>query len=125
MDWLLFRGWCFFKCVSMPHILQDFTWKGEFDVGVKLFVLLEACNGASMCSSAHSDGIIIDKTPPVPGLVTIGRSTHDSFIPDKYVVLTFALLIHYMFRFIHETMKFYLHFRPHYFHGFFIMTSLK
>lgn len=93
MDWLLFRGWCFFKCDSMPHILQDFTWKGEFDVGVKLFVLLEACNGASMCSPAHSDGIIIDKTPPVPGLVTIGRSTHDSFIPDKYVVLTFALLI--------------------------------
>lgn len=46
-----------------------------------------------MCSSAHSDGIIVDKTPPVPGLVTIGRSTHDSFIPDKYVVHAFAFLI--------------------------------
>lgn len=60
---------------------------------MKFFVLLEACNGASICSSAHSDGIIIDKTPPVPGLVTIGRSTHDSFIPDKYVVHAFAFLI--------------------------------
>lgn len=55
---------------------------------MKFFVLLEACNGASMCSSANSDGIIVDKTPPVPG-----RATHDSFIPDKYVVLTFAFII--------------------------------
>lgn len=60
---------------------------------MKFFVLLEACNGASMCSSANSDGIIVDKTPPVPGLVTIGRATHDSFIPDKYVFLTFAFII--------------------------------
>lgn len=33
--------------------------------GDSYYVTVIACNGARMCSAAHSDGVIIDTTPPV------------------------------------------------------------
>ncbi|XP_062567668.1 LOW QUALITY PROTEIN: uncharacterized protein LOC134229901 [Saccostrea cucullata] len=61
----------------------NFTWEEEFEVGRKYFVFVESCNGVRLCSIAHSDGITLDKTPPIPGVISIGHSYHDSFIPDK------------------------------------------
>lgn len=56
---------------------------------MRYYVVVEACNGVDLCSLMYSDGIILDKTPPVTGLVTIGQSKHESYIPDKWVVYIF------------------------------------
>ncbi|XP_061196785.1 uncharacterized protein LOC133205060 [Saccostrea echinata] len=62
---------------------KNFTWEEEFEVGIMYFVFVESCNGVRLCSKVHSDGIIIDKTPPIPGIISIGHSNHDTFIADK------------------------------------------
>ena len=40
--------------------------------GDSYYVTVIACNGARMCSAAHSDGVTIDTTPPVMGYVRDG-----------------------------------------------------
>ena len=40
--------------------------------GDSYYVTVIACNGARMCSAAHSDGVVIDTTPPVMAYVRDG-----------------------------------------------------
>ncbi|KAK3589130.1 hypothetical protein CHS0354_017096 [Potamilus streckersoni] len=56
------------------HLRTDNTWKGVFTPGVKYFTTVVACNGAGLCTKRYSDGIILDNSPPVPGIVHVGLS---------------------------------------------------
>ena len=59
-------------------------WNSTFTPGETYFITVEACNRAGLCSAIASDGIVLDDSPPIPGLVRVGSSTyHQSFIPRK------------------------------------------
>ncbi|XP_067680773.1 uncharacterized protein [Haliotis asinina] len=49
-----------------------------FTDGVRYYVTVTACNMAGLCSSATSDGVILDQTPPVPGRVMDGTQDRDT-----------------------------------------------
>ncbi|XP_046571088.1 LOW QUALITY PROTEIN: uncharacterized protein LOC124279320 [Haliotis rubra] len=49
-----------------------------FAEGVRYYVTVTACNMAGLCSSATSDGVILDQSPPVPGSVMDGTQDRDS-----------------------------------------------
>ncbi|XP_067682774.1 uncharacterized protein [Haliotis asinina] len=49
-----------------------------FEEGVRYYVTVTACNMAGLCSSATSDGVILDQTPPVPGRVMDGTQDRDT-----------------------------------------------
>ncbi|XP_071079258.1 uncharacterized protein [Haliotis cracherodii] len=49
-----------------------------FAEGVRYYVTVTACNKAGLCSSATSDGVILDQSPPVPGSVMDGTHDRDS-----------------------------------------------
>ncbi|XP_046571086.1 uncharacterized protein LOC124279318 [Haliotis rubra] len=49
-----------------------------FAEGVRYYVTVTACNMAGLCSSATSDGVILDESPPVPGSVMDGTQDRDS-----------------------------------------------
>ena len=69
-----------------PFLIVDFTWSGMFEPGVKYFATVTACNRGSMCTVQSSNGVIMDDSPPVPGLVHVGFSDyHEPFLPQKYV----------------------------------------
>ncbi|KAK2183533.1 hypothetical protein NP493_308g03123 [Ridgeia piscesae] len=45
--------------------------------GVTYYTTIEACNGAGLCVSVTSDGVIADTSPPVGGVVFDGIATED------------------------------------------------
>ncbi|KAK3589123.1 hypothetical protein CHS0354_017089 [Potamilus streckersoni] len=67
------------------RLRKEHTWKGVFTPGVKYFVTVEACNGAGLCTKRYSNGIILDNSPPVPGLVHVGLSDkHETFQSHRH-----------------------------------------
>ncbi|XP_035696851.1 uncharacterized protein LOC118430248 [Branchiostoma floridae] len=46
--------------------------------GKKYYVTVTACNAADLCTSVSSDGVIIDNSPPAPGVVYDGVDDMDS-----------------------------------------------
>ncbi|XP_046569942.1 uncharacterized protein LOC124278267 [Haliotis rubra] len=54
----------------------EMSWTGDLPLGVKLYCSVEACNRAGLCSKSASDGIILDNSPPVPGMVFVGHDGH-------------------------------------------------
>ena len=59
-------------------------WNSSFTPGEKYFITVEACNRAGLCHTMSSDGIVLDDSPPIAGLVRVGSNTyHQSFIPRK------------------------------------------
>ncbi|XP_071092662.1 uncharacterized protein [Haliotis cracherodii] len=54
----------------------EMSWTGDLPVGIKLYCSVKACNHAGRCSKAVSDGIILDNSPPVPGMVFVGHDGH-------------------------------------------------
>lgn len=68
------------------HPFPDNSWSGVFEPGVQYYATVKACNRAGMCSLKSSNGVIMDNSPPVPGLIHIGFSGyHEPFSPYKYV----------------------------------------
>ncbi|KAK3103998.1 hypothetical protein FSP39_023536 [Pinctada imbricata] len=62
----------------------SWTWHGSFIHGAKYYALVEACNGALLCTKIASNGILIDDSPPIPGLVRIGNLDHTTrYIPKR------------------------------------------
>ncbi len=60
--------------------VSDYTWVQTFIPGVKYYNTLEACNGAGLCTVVSSDGIIMDRSPPVAGVVIVGHTdTHQKY----------------------------------------------
>ena len=45
--------------------------------GMTYYVSVTACNVAGLCTTATSDGILIDSSPPVPGRVIDGTGNKD------------------------------------------------
>ncbi|XP_053381647.1 uncharacterized protein LOC123555884 isoform X2 [Mercenaria mercenaria] len=54
----------------------DITWNGTYEVGTKYYITVEACNRAGTCRSLSSDGVVLDNSPPVHGIVKVGSSVH-------------------------------------------------
>ena len=68
----------------MSNIFLDFIWHSSFTPGEKYFITVQACNGADLCRSVSSDGIVLDDSPPIAGLVRVGSSSYyQKFIPSK------------------------------------------
>lgn len=45
--------------------------------GDRYYAVVEACNAAGLCVTTNSDGVILDTSPPVLGLVLDGISGDD------------------------------------------------
>ncbi|KAJ8299760.1 hypothetical protein KUTeg_023820 [Tegillarca granosa] len=45
--------------------------------GLKYYVTVTACNTADLCVTSVSDGVILDKSPPTPGIVSDGTGKED------------------------------------------------
>jgi len=44
----------------------------NLEAGAKYYSTITACNTADLCTSVTSDGVVIDNSPPVPGIVQDG-----------------------------------------------------
>ena len=53
--------------------LRDVT----LEHGVTYYTTVEACNGAGLCVTVTSDGIIVDTSPPVAGVLFDGIGRDD------------------------------------------------
>ncbi|CAC5375361.1 unnamed protein product [Mytilus coruscus] len=57
----------------------DFTLHSfQLEAGIKYFATVVACNTGNLCTAVTSDGVIIDNSPPVPGVVQDGTDIHDN-----------------------------------------------
>ncbi|XP_053405466.1 uncharacterized protein LOC128558962 [Mercenaria mercenaria] len=62
----------------------DMAWNGTFITGQKYYITVDACNSAGLCTSFSSDGILLDNSPPITGVVKIGSgNAHLKFIPQR------------------------------------------
>jgi len=60
------------------------VWTLDFDLGVRYFCLVEACNAVELCSIQTSNGIIIDNSPPIPGIIHIGiAGMHSKYLSQR------------------------------------------
>ena len=58
----------------MNGISRDFILTGvKLHDGVTYYVTLVSCNGAQLCSSSTSSGILVDSSPP-------NRGIHQTFV---------------------------------------------
>ncbi|XP_053401094.1 uncharacterized protein LOC123523194 isoform X2 [Mercenaria mercenaria] len=64
---------------KQPNGLKEYTELKSLQLaeGIKYFVTITACNTADLCTSASSDGFIVDTTPPVKGYVMDGTRAKD------------------------------------------------
>ncbi|XP_062573120.1 uncharacterized protein LOC134235054 [Saccostrea cucullata] len=59
-------------------------WTGLFEPGMKYYTIVRACNQAGLCTRKYSDGIVVDSSPPVPGLIHVGLSDrHQHYISHR------------------------------------------
>ena len=65
-------SYCSFRIISLFGNISVKTWNSFFHQGVKYFSTVISCNGAGLCSRATSNGVIIDNSAPIPGLVVVG-----------------------------------------------------
>ncbi|XP_052235488.1 uncharacterized protein LOC127847524 isoform X3 [Dreissena polymorpha] len=58
----------------MLHVgLQnDYSWNSSFSAGQIYFCSVTVCNKAGLCLSKSSDGILLDNSPPIAGVVRVG-----------------------------------------------------
>ncbi|CAG2198380.1 unnamed protein product [Mytilus edulis] len=49
----------------------------NLEAGITYYSTVTACNTGNLCTSATSDGVVIDNSPPVPGIVQDGTDDHD------------------------------------------------
>ena len=59
----------------------------QLSEGLHYYTRVTACNTAGLCSSATSDGFVLDSTPPVRGIVTDGPFETDlQYQASRFVV---------------------------------------
>ena len=62
----------------------EITWNGSYVPGQMYYAVVEACNNAGLCSKKSSNGILLDNSPPIHGLVSVGSGRqHDKYIPRR------------------------------------------
>lgn len=49
----------------------------DLEAGRRYFSTITACNTGNMCTCVTSDGVTIDNSPPVPGIVQDGSGDYD------------------------------------------------
>ncbi|KAH3802480.1 hypothetical protein DPMN_156158 [Dreissena polymorpha] len=65
-------------------MMTEVSWNGPFVPGRKYLVTVEACNKANLCTRRVSDGLIVDNSPPVRGLVHVGPGAgHDKYLGHR------------------------------------------
>ena len=57
--------------LALVSYFTDYCWRLSLVPGLTYFTFVEAYNGAGLCSQSVSDGIIVDNSPPLTGLVYI------------------------------------------------------
>ena len=79
------------SCVLLEDLqLEDL----RLTPGVKYFTRIEACNAASLCVASCSDGVIVDMTPPVTGVIHDGYSYEDiDYQHFRYVQLSSIVVL--------------------------------
>ena len=66
--------------------VSDIMWNGTFVLGEKYYITLEVCNGARLCRKLSSNGVILDNSPPIHGLVRVSsHGDHQTYQPHEYV----------------------------------------
>ncbi|XP_064646780.1 uncharacterized protein LOC135499763 [Lineus longissimus] len=81
-------SWSVGTCVGCGDILKDHPVGANTDAvatnlevtlcqGKTYYATVTACNGVGLCSTASSDGVLIDSTPPIKGLVQDGVGLQD------------------------------------------------
>ncbi|XP_061166364.1 uncharacterized protein LOC133175283 [Saccostrea echinata] len=67
---------------------QDYCWKISLTAGQKYFTFVKACNRAMLCSTSVSDGIVVDNSPPLAGIVYIkGVSGRMAYLHDRTSIM--------------------------------------
>ena len=67
---------------------SEFSMHSTFTPGQKYYTTVRACNGVGLCQKRCSDGIIMDNSPPIPGVVFVGhRERHQHYLGHKYIIL--------------------------------------
>ncbi|KAL4219902.1 hypothetical protein ACF0H5_020314 [Mactra antiquata] len=65
-------------------IRKEQIWNATFVPGQKYFSTVKACNDAGLCHERSSNGIILDNSPPIAGVVIVGiDSKHKKYHPDR------------------------------------------
>jgi len=60
-------------------IVVEFTlFNINLEAGIRYYSTVTACNTANLCTSVTSDGVVIDNSPPVPGIVQDGVDELDA-----------------------------------------------
>ncbi|KAH3709959.1 hypothetical protein DPMN_069425 [Dreissena polymorpha] len=65
-------------------LMTDHAWNGPFVPGLKYSVTVEACNRADMCTIRSSDGLVVDNSPPIRGIVYVGPGNgHNKYLSQR------------------------------------------
>ncbi|XP_053376618.1 uncharacterized protein LOC123534121 [Mercenaria mercenaria] len=72
-------------------LTQDITWNGQFYDGQMYYITVAACNGAGLCQRRSSNGITLDNSPPIKGIVIAGSD----IFHRKYLSHTSSLHVHW------------------------------
>ncbi|XP_053381645.1 uncharacterized protein LOC123528459 [Mercenaria mercenaria] len=60
----------------------DILWNGTYHSGTRYYITVEACNTAGLCRVLSSDGLILDNSPPIHGIVRVGSGNqHRKYLP--------------------------------------------
>lgn len=71
--------------LKSPFILSiEVTWNGTYNTGQKFYITVQACNAVELCRTVSSDGVLLDNTPPLPGVVRVGSGDeHNKYLPQR------------------------------------------
>ncbi|XP_078661603.1 uncharacterized protein LOC144905733 [Branchiostoma floridae x Branchiostoma belcheri] len=88
--------WSIGTCPMCKDVLEDVDLGIKSDMsasnlplvpGFTYYVTITACNAAQLCTTASSDGVLMDDTPPVAGTVRDGAADVDvQYQPSTYIL---------------------------------------
>ncbi|XP_060084327.1 uncharacterized protein LOC132563603 [Ylistrum balloti] len=64
--------------LSFTGTNTEIRWTHNFIPGATYYCMVQACNGAGLCTSVSSNGFKTDNSPPLPGVVHVGFEGHHS-----------------------------------------------
>ena len=74
----------YFSYFVFHNRFSDIVWNDSFVPGERYYITMKACNGAALCREHSSNGVTLDNSPPIGGLVRIGpQRDHQTYQPHK------------------------------------------
>jgi len=65
--------------INLKYFFPEFVLPTKHvGVGLIYYTTVTACNTANLCTSVTSDGVILDNSPPSPGVVQDGTGQLDT-----------------------------------------------